>query len=219
MTDELKETMIEKAIEFYGGMALHGEYVINTEVGFINEDGSQVFEQMPKELAQTYHEGNEVARKALEIAGHDSQEMMQYSEHILIVNKVLGTNDYQPEYMQMSPPTDLLAESEDLRNARRAAHLFHCVKTAAMACQPDVVFMSDDGSGFGINSTDAHPLLRMYVDSMDSRMIGEHIKQGEEMMKSDDITDFLNDEIAQLQGDDIDPDSDENDDDPFRGYA
>ena len=40
-------------------------------------------------------------------------------------------------------------------------------------------------------------------------------------MYSDDVKGFLNRKVAErdTKADDIDPDSDENDDDPFRGYA
>ena len=90
-----------------------------------------------------------------------------------------------------------------------------------MASQPDVVYLSDDGSGFAIDASNAHPLLRMYVDSMDGRMSGGAILQDEASMRTGEVQDFLNKKSVEVNGtaDDIDIDSDENDDDPFRGYA
>jgi hypothetical protein len=61
----------------------------------------------------------------------------------------------------------------------------------------------------------------MYVDSMDGRMSGGAILQDEASMRTGEVQDFLNKKSVEVNGtaDDIDIDSDENDDDPFRGYA
>jgi hypothetical protein len=218
MTDYNK--MMNDASEFYAGMVLQSGYVIDTDVGFVKEDGSPVFANMEKEEVIAMHLGNMMWSQLLKAHGHDSQEFMQFFEHIAIVQRVTE-EAYFPDSLTITQAIDLENESEESRNARRSKHLFHCVRTAAMASQPDVVYLSDDGSGFAIDASNAHPLLRMYVDSMDGRMSGGAILQDEASMRTGEVQDFLNKKSVEVNGtaDDIDIDSDENDDDPFRGYA
>jgi len=215
--DEYKKT-IDDANEFYAGVVMAGGYVIDTDVGFVKA-GRPIFANMDAAEVLTLQMAHMTHRNALYEAGHDAQEVMQFFEHVAIV-QLVTEQAYFPEALSISPPKDLASETQEEKDIRRSSHLYHCVKNAAMAAQPDVVYLSDDGSGFAIDASNSHPLLRMYVDSMEMRLYDGAVKQDETMMLKEDVQGFLNEKTRELNPlPDIDPDSDENDDDPFRGYA
>lgn len=212
----------EEAFVFYGHIALEQECVIDTDIGFRYDDGRPVFKTMNKDIVSTLQKENEKYREVLADNNIDAQEVMQFFEMCLIAGKVLGEK-YEPPHLTVSKISNLRQESEKRREERRAHHLFTCLQQCVVASNPASIFVSDDSKGFAIDSTNCHPLIRMYVESMSRYGETDAVYTGAEEMHPEEVTDYLNDRVAKIDKkagvEEIDPDSDENDDDPFRGYA
>lgn len=211
----------EAAFVFYGHIALEQECVIDTDIGFVRDDGTPVFKGMKPEVLSALQKENTKNREVLAKNNIDAQEVMQFFEMCLITGKVLGEK-YQPPHLSVSNISNLREETEDFRDERRAHHLFQCLQQCVVASDPNSIYMSDDQTGFAIDSTNCHPLIGMYVQSM-SRYGDSTLMTGEAEMHPDEVSDYLNEKVADIDAKkgikEIDPDSDENDDDPFRGYA
>ena len=206
---------VQAAMMFYADLALQSETVINTDVGFVNEKAEPIFGNMGKVQAMSLHMMHEHMKQTLEENQIDAQEVMQFFEMCLIAKKVSG-EEYQPEHLRVHHITR--KEDDSQKANRRQSHLWECVQECIMAVQPDVLHVSDDGQGFAVDCTNAHPLLTMYVQSV-HRYDTDQFYQGEGRMNTDEVKDYLNKRSAEINADspkhDIDPDSDENDDDPF----
>ena len=206
---------VQAAMMFYGDLAMQSETVIDTDAGFVNDEGQPIFKDMGKVQAMSMHMMHEHMKQTLEANNIDAQEVMQFFEMCLIAKKISG-EDYHPEHLRVHHITRKENDSQIAK--RRQTHLWECVQECIMAVQPDVLHVSDDGQGFAIDITNAHPLLTMYVQSM-HRYETDQFIHGEGSMKSDEVKDYLNNKTAEINADapkhDIDPDSDENDDDPF----
>ena len=220
MKDKTIDTEMNEAINFYAHLAVGEKVVINTDVGFLGTDGECVFEDFHLDAHKLQKE-KEQADLVLRKNGLDPTEVMQFFEMVVITRMVLD-DDYMPQHLVVNQPRNLHEEPEDQRTSRRSEHLFMLIKDCVQMCQPEILHISDDGNGFAIAAEDAHPLLKMYITSMQTRYAeSASISQNTESMYSDDVKGFLNRKVAErdTKADDIDPDSDENDDDPFRGYA
>lgn len=204
---------MHKALEFYADLALRSETVIDTDKGFVDEDGKPIFPDMNAFHATAMHMLHQQMKTVIEANNVDAQEVMQFFEMCLIAEKVSG-EPYTPPHLRVHNIVHK-QETEEQVSKRRQTHLWDCIQECVMAVQPDALHISSDGKGFALDATNAHPLLHMYVQSM-QRYETDMFVSDTAQMRPDEVKDFLDDTIAEINRDsDIDPDSDENDDDPF----
>ena len=215
MKTEKADDDMQAAIMFYADMAMEQDIVIDTEIGFVDDEGKPVFGHMSKIQALSLHMTNELMKQTLANNKVDAQEVMQFFEMCLIAQKISG-EAYSPNHLRVHHITR--KEDDSQKAKRRQSHLWECVQECVMAVQPDVLHVSDDGQGFAVDCTNAHPLLIMYVQSVDRYDTDQFLK-GDASMKPDEVKDYLNNKTAEINADspkhDIDPDSDENNDDPY----
>ena len=204
---------MQAAMMFNADLALKSETVIDTDAGFVNEEGQPIFGEMAKVQALSMHMMNDVMKQTLESNKVDAQEVMQFFEMCLIINKISGET-YNPDHLRVHHITR--QEDDSQKANRRQSHLWECVQECIMATQPDVLHVSDNGQGFAIDCSNAHPLLSMYVQSVHRYDTDQFVQASSEMRPSD-VKDFLNEKVAEIgpSTKDIDPDSEENNDDPF----
>ena len=209
MKDE--EITINDALHFYCDLALDEGVVIDTDVGFFESDGTPVFPDMDMAKSMMNHIGNQIMRGILAEEGIDAQEVMQFFESVLFI-RMTHDEEFTPDSVTLTAPHDLSEESEELRNSRRNNHLYECVRNTLLISDPSCVFTTGNSKAFGVNHSKLNPILAKYVESMNIRMGDDcSIEQRE----------FVNDDVAQeyldsvCDSDDIDPDSDDNNDDPF----
>jgi hypothetical protein len=204
---------MHKALEFYADLALRSETVIDTDRGFVDEDGKPTFPDMDGFQAQAMHMLHTHMKSVLEANQVDAQEVMQFFEMCLIAEKVSG-EPYNPEHLRVHNITHRNETKEQIAS-RRQSHLWDCIQECVMATQPDALHTSSDGKAFALDATNSHPLLHMYVQSMQRYDTDMFVSETSEM-RPDEVKDFLDEKVADINGEsDIDPDSDENDDDPF----
>jgi len=202
-----------QALEFYADLALRSETVIDTDRGFLNEDGEPFFPDMSRVQAQAMQMLHEHMKSVIEANDCDAQEVMQFFEMCLIAEKVSG-QPYTPPHLRVHNIVHK-DETEEQVAMRRQSHLWGCIQECIMATQPDALHTSSDGKGFALDATNAHKLLVMYVNSM-ARYDTDMFVSDSAQMLPDEVKDFLDEKVAGInEPSDIDPDSDENDDDPF----
>jgi len=215
MKAETPDKELNEAIEFYATLALKEQIVVDTDAGFVSEKGEPVFTDMNLLEAKMRDMMNTQSRQTLEKNKVDAQEVMQFFEMCLVATKILG-EDYHPPELRVHNIKH--KENDKQRERRRQMHLWNCVQECIMATQPDVLHISDDGTGFAVDCTHAHPLLTLYVNSI-QRYETDQFTQGTGTMRTEEVQEYLNKKAAEVNADapkrDIDPDSDENDDDPF----
>ena len=207
------------AVTFYYGCVVDNGMVWDTDRGLYRSDGTPAVPVEDCEALQVLDRANTIAREILAEQEVDAQEIMDMCESILVCNSVLRV---EPDLdgLPARKVKGYANESADQKMRRRAMHLWGVMQTTLEVCIPNFV-----PSKVGIAVPQGfHPVIDEYIKGCVSR-----IPVATKTVSAKDVDDLEADMVAhgkelQAQGKieprdwdslRIDPDSDENDDDPF----
>jgi hypothetical protein len=208
------------AVTFYYSCVVGNGIVWETDRGLYKADGRPAIKDADEEALKTLNEANVIARQILAEQEIDAQEVMDMCESILVCNLVLDV-EADLDGLPSRKIKGYANETEEQKTMRRYAHLWEIMQSTLEICVPDFI-KSDVGiavpRGF-------HPVIDAYVSSCTSKIPVETTTapytDDKEMVIEDMITEGKRlEKEGKLQPRDwdslrIDPDSDENDDDPF----
>lgn len=204
------------AATFYYTVVVENGIVINADNGFFRNDGEPALRGMPLDNLQELQDCHEKAKSILLESKVDAQEIIDYCESLLVIQLVTGV-EASPEHCPARVIKNIENETDEEKYHRRCSHLWAIFGKTIQASTNDGVF--DEGSmGFALPK-DSHPVLGAYIKSVTSRLpVESHSEMVVDSPDEDDVRAAMRKKAEELGIDletPIDPDSDENDDDPF----
>lgn len=199
------------AATFYYAIVVENGIVIDADKGFIRDNGTPIMplQSMSTNTVMTLQKCHEKAHKILKDSDIDAQEIINFYEGALVVELVTG----EKTQMQQCPARiipNLRDEPQSKRTHRRWSQLWGVFVDTLQVCCDDFVY-DKDAMGIAV-PRGKHPVLDAYIKNCTGRMPVEETHGEAESW--DDV--LILDEIRKGRAE-IDPDSDENDDDPFSG--
>ena len=199
------------AATFYYAIVVENGIVIDADKGFIRDNGTPIMplQSMSTNTVMTLQKCHEKAHKILKDSDIDAQEIINFYEGALVVELVTG----EKTQMQQCPARiipNLRDEPQSKRTHRRWSQLWGVFVDTLQVCCDDFVY-DKDAMGIAV-PRGKHPVLDAYIKNCTERMPVEETHGEAESW--DDV--LILDEIRKGRAE-IDPDSDENDDDPFSG--
>ena len=217
--EEFRADMIETesdAVTFYYACVVGNGIVWQTDRGLYKTDGTPAVDLPDGKELKMLNEGNKIARKVLADAQVDAQEVMDMCESILVCNLVLQTSA-DLEGLPSRRIKNYANEGDEQKKLRRNSHLWQIMESTLQICVPD--FVSTNG-GLAVPKG-FHPVIDAYVASCIRRIPVETVTT-EYTEDQDTVLSTIFEEGKRLADegkiqprDWIDPDSDDNDDDPF----
>ena len=220
MTDEIGIDMIKNesdAASFYYSVVVENGVVFDADRGFFKANGKPAIPNIPVEnLYELQDCHNKAMRILRDEANVDAQEVINYFESLLVKGIVDGEKP-MPAGMNARVIPKIREESYQQRQQRRWSHLWDMLIDTLKHCVEGFVY---DESSMGLAiPNDVHPVIQAYLENCVDRLPIE--QSVDAIAKEDANEENIKDMIRGAKGgkkfakDDIDPDSDENDDDPF----
>jgi len=205
------------AASFYYAVVVENGLVIDADHGFYRSNGESAFDEVIADdinLAelQACHER---AKGILKDGKVDAQEVINYCESLLVTNLVTGTQA-EPAHCPARLIPNIDTESSKTRKYRRYQHLWESFMKTLDACVDGFVY--DDATKAAAIPVTDNTYLQRYIDSVTSRLPVESHVDAIESHDEDDVRAAIRKKAFGMGikvAEDIDPDSDENDDDPF----
>ena len=199
------------AATFYYAIVVENGIVIDADKGFFRDNGTPIMplQSMSTNTVMTLQKCHEKAHRILKDSDIDAQEIINFYEGALVVELVTG----EKTQMQQCPARiipNLRDEPQSKRKHRRWSQLWGVFVDTLQVCCDDFVY-DKDAMGIAV-PRGKHPVLDAYIKNCTGRMPVEETHGEAESW--DDV--LILDEIRKGRAE-IDPDSDENDDDPFSG--
>lgn len=199
------------AATFYYAIVVENGIVIDADKGFFRDNGTPIMplQSMSTNTVMTLQKCHEKAHRILKDSDIDAQEIINFYEGALVVELVTG----EKTQMQQCPARiipNLRDEPQSKRTHRRWSQLWGVFVDTLQVCCDDFVY-DKDAMGIAV-PRGKHPVLDAYIKNCTGRMPVEETHGEAESW--DDV--LILDEIRKGRAE-IDPDSDENDDDPFSG--
>lgn len=203
------------AASFYYAVIVENGVVIDADRGFFRSNGEPALEGLPIDQLQELQDCHIKARTILADNNVDAQEIINFCESLLVIRIVTG-NGVTPEECPANVIKDFANEPKERKEHRRWSHLWNCFMNTLEQCVDGFVY--DERSAGVAIPKDAHPVLEAYIRNCTQRLPCDTYT---EAINSDatkqDIKNSLRKKARSLGKSvkEIDPDSDENDDDPF----
>jgi hypothetical protein len=207
---------MEDVVAFYQAAVYEHRIVMHPDYGFLREDGSPAFphrfdRQKSIELQQLHMDAVKVASKYMV----DVHDVIMFSEAVRVVHDC--EVEWSPDNFDGIEKTPF--ESPE-QIAERRARIQYAYMELVLEKTCDGVIKNEEG-GIALPAHSMPPAVRDYVNRVTERM-GDMIIEKNEMAMQSEIEERLKVSIEQERNpqpvDDIDPDSDENDDDPFAKF-
>jgi len=205
------------AASFYYAVVVENGLVIDADRGFYRSNGESAFDEViaddiSLEELQACHEK---AKSILKDGKVDAQEVINYCESLLVTRLVTGIAP-TPEACPARIIPNIDSESSKIRRYRRYSHLWETFLKTLEACVPNFVY--DKASEAAAIPVTDDVYLQKYIQSVTSRLPCEESVDSIESHDEDDVRAAIRKKafnMGRKVAEDIDPDSDENDDDPF----
>tara|TARA_R110002167_G_scaffold129001_2_gene311686 strand:- start:128 stop:802 length:675 start_codon:yes stop_codon:yes gene_type:complete len=204
------------AATFYYTVVVENGIVINADNGFFRNDGEPALRGMSLDNLQELQACHEKAKAVLLKGKVDAQEIIDYCESMLVIQLVTGI-DAAPEACPARVIKNIENETDEEKYHRRCSHLWHIFGKTVQASTNDGVF-DEQSMGFALPK-DSHPVLSAYIKNVCDRLpVESHSEMVVGSPDEDEVRAAMRKKAEELGMDlknPIDPDSDENDDDPF----
>lgn len=205
------------AASFYYAVVVENGLVIDADRGFFTSNDEPAFDgiladDINLEELQACHEK---AKSILKDGKVDAQEVINYCESLLVTNLVTGSQA-EPAHCPARVIPNLDNESSKTRKYRRYQHLWDSFMQTLEACVDGFVY--DAASLAAAIPVTEDTYLQKYIESVTSRLPIESHIDAIGSHDEDDVRAAIRKKAKASGGKvakDIDPDSDENDDDPF----
>lgn len=225
MTDEDKKTQnenetrmtaedeVNECLSFYAHLVLSEHLVLDTDKDVISPEhlGGDM------EKAMMLSMGNMMSRQILRNYNIDAYEVVSFLETKLVEAIHTGTYPEGKDDMFLTNIRDIENETQEQRRSRRLMHLTKCaVNVGRMVCGDDFIFDEENG-GMGFPA-DSPAYLKFYMEGVIDRF-GDEATVVSSVIDPDDHDarlELLKSEAEKFKSQKhIDPDSEDNNDDPF----
>jgi hypothetical protein len=207
---------MEDVVAFYQAAVYEHRIIMHPDYGFLQDDGSPAFphkfdRQKHMELQQLHMDAIRVATKYMV----DVHDVIMFSEAVRVVHDC--DIEWSPDNFDGIERQPF--ESPEQIAERRARIQYRYMELVLEKTCDGVV--KDPTGGIALPAHNMPPAVRDYVNRVTERM-GDMIVEKNELGSASGIEERLKANIEQLHNpqpvDDIDPDSDDNDDDPFANF-
>tara|TARA_R100000734_G_scaffold19036_1_gene17623 strand:+ start:1205 stop:1873 length:669 start_codon:yes stop_codon:yes gene_type:complete len=156
----------DEAYMFYHTVVVEQACVMQTDKGFLDENGVSVFNHITDRSARELHRLNKQARAILAQENIDAQEVVHSMESLLISRIVLSEPNLQADGVTLTADFNIITETQEERKFRREAHLIKTIADTCEALAPDYFVKSEGAIAL---AADAHPTLVNYYESIQWR--------------------------------------------------
>lgn len=156
----------DEAYMFYHTVVVEQACVIQTDKGFLDEEGASVFAHLTDRSARELHRLNKQARAILAQENIDAQEVVQSMESVLISRIVLDEPNLLADGVSLTADYNIITETQEQRKMRREAHLIKTIADTCEALAPDYFVKKEGAIAL---AADAHPILVQYYESIQWR--------------------------------------------------